>query len=225
MKKVEYHKGKLLFSVIAGIILIPFALMLLDADSRKFQLVGLIFIIFGPTLSLGASLKLFGEGIALRYDANNIYIEDMWKKQQARWSEVTGAGQYNQDIRVGGIFGIAQSNQYLYVDFKGGMFGKKRILLSHNFLKISKDELLKIAAELAAIYEYNQNEYASSNPMQVNMGQSINQPMANIKRPVQIKPAYQQPNHQPALNSLAGDRRADLMGTQAAKAGFGKKGL
>lgn len=211
MQTIKYSTYKLLAGVIIGIVIIPFGLELLDADRTKLQFAGVVLLIIGPLISLAASLKLLGKGVAIHYDSEYLYIEGMWRKRKARWSEIESAGLYNQKLPIVSI-GSPKSYAYIYADFGKGLFGRDRISVSPQFLSISVKEMRHIATEISLLHSLvtKTNIIPKAN--------SINTANLNPEKPIAFK-------NRSTSNDLMGGKSADLSGANRNTMGFGKKGL
>lgn len=135
MQIIKYSTVKLLIAVMIGIIIIPFALELSGAERVKLRAAGWLFIVLGPMMVVGASRKLLGEGVALRYDNSSIYIEGLWKKRQARWSEVKIIGV--NSINTYSAFRIFKTSlRYYYIEFSGSAFASTKVNIAPLFLSL-----------------------------------------------------------------------------------------
>jgi hypothetical protein len=135
MTVIRYSVTKLFIAIVLSLGTLPIVIQMLNSERGKLQFLGLICVIIFPMLAVGAAMKLLGKGEALRFDSETIYIEGLWKKRDARWSEVIDI-----DIRTissYAFYGLVKtgSTDNIFVQFQDGLFGGTKIQLSPMFLE------------------------------------------------------------------------------------------
>lgn len=150
MQVVEYGRDKLIggAALCAGLAALG---MWFYPHSRGF--LALIVVIMTPLLAAGAiaiAAKLFGDRVAIRFDARTLVLQTLWNKYSGPWSDLIDFGV--ERVTTYGLYGLVKTGQTdsFYVKVAGGLTGTRKFSFNTALLDLGPrglDGLFEMLAE------------------------------------------------------------------------------
>jgi hypothetical protein len=148
MQSIYYSTVRLVLSLVGGVAMIVFGLMMLGAGHGKVAFAGGLFVLLGPPLALGSLKILLSDRVALRFDNKRLAVATMWRKRELLWSDVASIGV--SSVSTYAAYGLIKtgSSSSLEIATNGGLFGTKKLSLSKGLLKLDPAGLLGLVVQL-----------------------------------------------------------------------------
>ena len=172
VKTVHYSTVKLVLMLIACVGMTWASFAMLQSERGKVQFAGAVFAVIGPAGFFAMLKALWGDRVALRYDARSIEITTLWRSRRFAWDEVESVG-FTQ-VSSYAAYGLIKTgtSESLTIKVRGGMIGTRSFNLSKLLLDLTTAEYRALAEhlDLARMGTYVPSS-ASAAPVRDRLGQ------------------------------------------------------
>jgi hypothetical protein len=148
MNTIYYSKGKIALTLLGCIAITFLGIWMWGAGHGKVAFAGFILSVVGPLGALGTAKMLISDPVALRFDSTGLSGSTMWRKFEARWSDVESVG--ISTTTTSSSFGLFKSRSHsLEIKLEGGLFGGKTYSISPGFLSLDSNGLEGVIDQMA----------------------------------------------------------------------------
>lgn len=147
MRTVYFSKGRLIFSIIFAIA-IPFVALPMLFAGPFLGILGMVFLVCAPMIAISNAKRLFGDRVAVQFNASQVIFAKTWSRQTFSWSQVRSVDATQMVMRLWGIIPVSRTN---FVDLKveGGLLGMSRkIRLAQKMLDITANEFVELVGQM-----------------------------------------------------------------------------
>ena len=113
MQTIHYKRGDMLVQSIGCMVLAAVGLWLGLSFHGRLMVLGWVLAACLPVLSIGLFVRALGDGVALRFDQQNLHVATLWSGTDLRWADVRKL--QRQTIQQSSAFGLFKRDIAFYI--------------------------------------------------------------------------------------------------------------